>query len=125
MQKQKIKKVYVLTNGRFQYVEDVEAVSKAQEEYNTLIKKQQYDKQVSDLEDYKDGVESNYDEQIEIYKNYKNQFADMTQAYELEQTRLLAEQLTGLNLESDLWITRLTNLSSYVNKYNALQKTTR
>jgi hypothetical protein len=116
-------KVKIYKEGQgFVYETDVEAVSEAQQALDEFERTQTYNKQLQALEDYKDGVEANYDAQIEIYENYKNQFTDMTQAYELEQTRLLAEQLTGLNLESDLWITRLTNLSSYVNKYNALQK---
>ena len=101
--------------------------------------KEYYDTQLDDLNDYKDGLEKNYEEQInalndkkdaleeaydaeiEMYNEYKQQFEDMVNAYQEQQDRLLAEQLTGISFENDNWMTRLDNLANFVNEYNRLQ----
>ena len=114
-------KAIVLTENGWQEVEDENAISQAQAEYDTLLRQQQYEEQLSNLENYRDQVESEYDAQIKIYEDYRDQFGVMVDSYENEQDRLLAEQLTGLDMENDMWITRLSNLSSFVNKYNSLQ----
>ena len=81
-----------------------------------------YEEQIAKLEDHKAELEAQYDAEIEMYNNYKQQFEDMVNAYQEEQDRLLAQQLLGINLESDNWMTRLDNLAEFVRKYNELQK---
>ena len=101
--------------------------------------KESYDAQLDDLNEYKDGLQRNYEEQIDnlnnkkdalveaydeeiaMYNEYKEQFEEMVNAYQNEQDRLLAEQLTGISFENDNWMTRLDNLANFVNEYNRLQ----
>ena len=81
-----------------------------------------YEKQIEALNEHKEQLEAQYEAEIEIYENYKQQFEDMVNAYEEEQNRLLAQQLTHIDFENKNWMTRLDNLAAFVNEYNKLQK---
>lgn len=81
-----------------------------------------YEEQIDALKEHKEALEEQYDAEIELYENYKQQFEDMVNAYQEEQDKLLAEQLLGIKLEGDNWMTRLDNLAEFVRKYNELQK---
>lgn len=134
----KSKRVMVFEGGRFVYKEDTEAISQAQQailEYNrkkqyedqlALLEKQKenakanYDSQIKDLEDYLTAVEEKYDEQINLYEKQKEAFKEMTNAYENEQSKLLVQQLTGIDLENNNWMLRLDNLTNFVNEYNKI-----
>ena len=98
-----------------------DAQIKELEKYKDALQKN-YDEQLDALKDHKEAVEAEYDAEIEIYENYKQQFEDMVNAYEEEQNKLLAQQLTGIDFENDNWMTRLDNLAEFVRKYNELQK---
>lgn len=80
-----------------------------------------YEEEIDILNERKDAVEEQYDAEIKMYENYKQQFEDMVNAYEEQQNKLLAQQLTGINFENDNWMTRLDNLANFVNEYNRLQ----
>ena len=111
-------------------IEDLEDyLEKRKEKYEKEIKDledrkdkiaEQYDKELEKLKERRQTIEEEYDAEIEKYREYKQEFQDMVDAYEREQTRLLAEQLTGISLENDNWMTRLENLQAFVNAYNAL-----
>ena len=135
------KKVRIFREGKgFVYESDQSAVSEAQKdlaEYNRQAKlKAQvkelelardamlavYNKQISDLEAYKKSVEASYDAQIKYYEDWKDKFKEQTDAFEDEQNRLLALQLTGIDFENQNWTTRLGNLSNFVNQYRAYQQ---
>lgn len=116
-----------------QYEKELENLTKLKEEelksyddrLNALsdFKKQKerdYDAEIDVLEKYKDSVEKNYDAQIKIYENYKKQFEDMVDAYKDNQSKLLVQQLTGIDLENKNWMTRLDNLQNFVNQYHSL-----
>lgn len=81
-----------------------------------------YEAQIAAMEEHKEQLENQYNAEIEMYENYKQQFEDMVNAYEEEQNRLLAQQLTGIDFENKNWMTRLDNLAKFVNEYNKLQK---
>ena len=81
-----------------------------------------YEEQIDALKEHKEALEEQYDAEIEMYENYKQQFEDMVNAYEENQNRLLAQQLTGIDFENDNWMTRLDNLAKFVNEYNKLQQ---
>lgn len=80
-----------------------------------------YEAEIELLNEHKDNLEAAYDAEIEMYEDYKQAFEDMVNAYEEEQNRLLAEQLTGISFENNNWMTRLDNLANFVNEYNRLQ----
>ena len=81
-----------------------------------------YEAQIEALNEHKEQLQAQYEAEIEIYENYKQQFEDMVNAYEEEQNKLLAQQLTGIDFENKNWMTRLDNLATFVNEYNKLQK---
>ena len=81
-----------------------------------------YEAQIAALNEHKEQLQAQYEAEIEMYENYKQQFEDMVNAYEEEQNRLLAQQLTGIDFENKNWMTRLDNLAKFVNEYNKLQK---
>ena len=135
------KKVKVYKEGQgFVYDVDQSEVDKARqslEEYNRKKKlKDQiaeleknrddklkiYDQQIDDLENYAKQVEADYDNQIKYYQDWKDRFKDQVNAYENEQNRLKALELTGIDFENENWITRLDNLSNFVNKYKEYQQ---
>ena len=128
-------KVKIYRDGRFVYdrnQEEYNSARKALNEYLTKKKlqdeidmlnkhkdelKANYDKQIKDLEDFQKKREAYYDAQIKYWQDYKKHFDDMTKAYENEQNRLLALQLTGIDFENKNWTTRIGNLTSFVNAY--------
>ena len=81
--------------------------------------KDSYDKQIQDLEDYKNAVEARWNAQIKYYQDWLEQFDNQVNAYEDEQNRLLALELTGIDFENKNWTTRLGNLTNFVNAYIA------
>ena len=100
-------------------LENYEQRIDALEDYKDRVQ-ENYEKQIENLKEYKEAISEQYDEQIEMYENYKQQFEDMVNAYEDEQSRLLVQQLTGINLENDNWMTRLDNLRNFVDQYHNL-----
>jgi hypothetical protein len=83
--------------------------------------KAEYKQQVSDLKEINKEYEEasgTYDKQIEDITNYKIELTTLTSSYSTEQTKLLVLQQTGINTEENNWITRLNNLSSFVQQYN-------
>lgn len=79
-----------------------------------------YEEQIKALEEHKDALGRTYDEEIKYYQDYKTQFKKMVDSYEDNQKKLLFSQLTGLNAENDNWMTRLDNLTNFVNEYNRI-----
>jgi hypothetical protein len=72
-----------------------------------------------DLEEYKNQVEKRWNDQINYYKNWLEEFKKGVNAYETEQNRLLALEKTGIDFEQQGWQTRLSNLNSFVESYKA------
>ena len=58
----KSKKVRVYKNGQFVYQDDSEAITNAQQELNDLLRQQELDKQVKQLEEQRDKESSIYDQ---------------------------------------------------------------
>lgn len=98
------------------------------ENYNTRINElnkfkdktqKTYEEEIKNLEANTKALEQQYDEQIAIYQGYKTEFENMLNAYQDSQDELLASQLTGINFENDNWMTRISNLQSFVDNYTA------
>lgn len=155
--KAKSKRVRVYEEGKgFVYKEDTNEVDKAQSKLDEFNRKQSYEKQLKELEEFKEkskenyekqiedleklkeqkeknydeqikkleeqqkAIEEKYDAQIKYFQDYLDKFTEQTDAYENQQNRLLALQLTGIDFEAQGWQTRLDNLADFVEKYNAL-----
>lgn len=124
----KTKKKYVYKDGRFQYVDDIDAINEAQKELNDFIDEQArqeaidgLNKEIDDLDKAKDRELEILDQEIKGWEDFQNQWSSIVDNYQKEQDRLIAEQVFGTNLEGQNWETRLGNLQSYVNRYNDLQ----
>lgn len=116
----KDKKLYVYSNGQFQYMQDVEAISAAQAELDAYDRDEALRKEVERLNKLKDRAVESIDKQIEKWQEYKDEWSNIVNQYSDEQDKLLAEQLFGINTEQKNWETRLANAQEFADKYNAI-----
>lgn len=116
----KDKGLYVFSNGQFQYMQDVEAISAAQAELDAYDRDEALRKEVERLNKLKDQAVDSIDRQIEKWQEYRDEWSDVVNQYSNEQDKLLAEQLFGINTEQKNWETRLANAQEFADKYNAI-----
>lgn len=116
----KDKKLYVYSNGQFQYMQDVEAISAAQAELDAYDRDEALRKEVERLNKLKDQAVASIDDQIEKWQEYRDEWSNVVNQYSEEQDKLLAEQLFGINTEQKNWETRLANAQEFADKYNAI-----
>ena len=116
----KDKQLYVFQNGQFQYVQDVEAIASAQAELDAYERDEALRKEVENLEALKDQALASIDKQIEGWEKYKEEWEGVTTQYQEQQDKLLAEQVLGIDMEQANWETRLANVQSFVDQYNAI-----
>lgn len=116
----KDKQLYVFQNGQFQYVQDVEAIASAQAELDAYERDEALRKEVENLETLKDQALASIDKQIEGWEEYKEEWEGVTTQYQEQQEKLLAEQVLGIDMEQSNWETRLANVQSFVDQYNAI-----
>lgn len=105
----KSKQLYVYKDGQFQYVEDTESISKAQQDLADFEREQRQKKEKEALEAEK-----------QRWEDYKDGWGDLTKSYTTEQGKLLYEQKYGADIENQNWTTRLRNLADFVSEYNSL-----
>lgn len=105
----KSKQLYVYKDGQFQYVEDTESISKAQQDLADFEREQRQKKEKEALEAEK-----------QRWEDYKDGWGDLTKSYTTEQGKLLYEQKYGTDIENQNWTTRLRNLADFVSEYNSL-----
>lgn len=120
--KAKQKRVLVYKNGKFQYVQDVDEIAKAQSQITEFQKQQELDKQIEALEANRDKELAILDEKIEYWDDYVEKYGNAIDKVKEEQDRLLAEQTLGIHLEGENWETRLDNLQTYVDRYIELMQ---
>lgn len=116
----KDKGLYVFSNGQFQYMQDVEAISAAQAELDAYDRDEALRKEVERLNKLKDRAVESIDKQIEKWQEYRDEWSNVVNQYGEEQNKLLAEQLFGINTEQQNWEKRLSNAQEFANKYNAI-----
>lgn len=105
----KDKGLYVFSNGQFQYMQDVEAISAAQAELDAYERDKTLRKEVENLNKLKDQATASIDAQIEKWEEYKEEWSNVVAQYDEEQNKLLASQLLGIDTEKANWETRLAN----------------
>lgn len=113
-------KVMVYKDGKFQYIQDVDAVSEAQAEVDRLQKEEELRKETEALEDMRDQALEAIDSQIEALEKYKDEWASLVQDYKDKQDILLIEQQLGITLEGKNWKDRLDQFDKYSNQYENL-----
>lgn len=114
----KNKKLYVYSNGQFQYVQDVEAISAAQAELDAYDRDRALEQEVANLEKLKKQALANIDDQIKGWEDYKDEWKDVVNQYTNQQNKLIAEQVLGIDLEQKNWQKRLMNAQEFADKYN-------
>ena len=113
-------KILVYSNGRFQYMEDIDEISQAQGNLEQYQRDEVLRQEVENLERLKNQALDSIDEQIEGWEEYKEEWSDLVDSYTKDQEELLFEQELGIELEGENWETRLSNLREYVEEYENL-----
>jgi len=116
--KAKDKTLYVFKDGRFQYLQDTEAIAEAQAQLDAYNREEALRKETENLNKQKENALKAIDAQIEGWKKYREQWEKVTTDYQEQQDKLIAQQVLGIDLEQKNWQTRLTNVQDFVNKYN-------
>lgn len=116
----KDKGLYVFSNGQFQYMQDVEAISAAQAELDAYERDEALRKEVENLNKLKDQATASIDAQIKQWEKYKEEWSNVVNQYDEEQNRLLASQVLGIDTEKANWETRLANVQDFVSQYNSI-----
>ena len=116
----KDKGLYVFSNGQFQYMQDVEAISAAQAELDAYERDEALRKEVENLNKLKDQATASIDAQIKQWEKYKEEWTNVVNQYDEEQNRLLASQVLGIDTEKANWEARLANAQDFVSKYNSI-----
>ena len=130
---EKAKRTYqmVYRDGQFVYEVDAEKVKEAQEALSAYKRKKEYEERKKQLEEslkneteYIEKLRKAQTEALEEEKKrweeYKKGWSELTDEYEFQQNKLLADQMFGADQENATWQTRLANLQSFVRQYNSL-----
>nr|DAG87189.1 MAG TPA: tail tape measure protein [Herelleviridae sp.] len=128
----KSKVAMVFKNGRFQYVQDADAISAAQaalDEFdrNKVLEEQKKfieSQRALDLQDLLNKQEA-LNQEKKQWEEYKDGWSGLASEYEFQQNKLIAEQEYGIDIENSNWATRLDNLESfkqdYISKLNEIK----
>lgn len=128
----KSKVAMVFKNGRFQYVQDADAISAAQaalDEFdrNKVLEEQKKfieSQRALDLQDLLNKQEA-LNQEKKQWEEYKDGWSSLASEYEFQQNKLIAEQEYGIDIENSNWATRLDNLESfkqdYISKLNEIK----
>lgn len=130
---EKAKQTYqmVYRDGQFVYEVDAEKVKEAQEALSAYKRKKEYEERKKQLEEslkneteYIENLRKNetaaLEEEKKRWEEYKKGWSELTDEYEFQQNKLLADQMFGAEQENATWQTRLANLQSFVSQYNSL-----
>lgn len=116
--KAKDKTLYVFKDGRFQYLQDTEAIAEAQAQLDAYNREEALRQETENLNKQKENALKAIDEQIKGWNKYREQWEKVTTDYQEQQDKLIAQQVLGIDLEQKNWQTRLTNVQDFVDKYN-------
>lgn len=120
-------KKYVFKDGRFQYVDDVDAIASAQEQLDEFNREQALQEKTKQLEKQRDleleqnrAAQQALEDEKKRWEEYKQGWSNITNAYTEQQNALLAQQKLGIDVEKATWDERLNNLESFKNQYISL-----
>ena len=120
--KARTQKLYVYKDGRFQYIQDTDAISEAQKELDRYKAEKALEEQIEQLEKNRDEELEILEEKIKHWQDYVDEYGSAIDEVNDLQDRLLAEQILGIKLEGDNWEKRLGNLQDYVDRYIQLMQ---
>lgn len=117
-------KKYVFKDGRFQYVDDVDAITSAQEALDNFNRQQSLNERVALLEKQRDAelasneaAQKALEAEKQRWQDYKDGWANLTDEYEYNQNELIALQQYGIDLEKETWDERIANLNDFKERY--------
>lgn len=120
-------KVMVYKDGRFQYINDTDAVSEAKENLNKIEREQKLKEEIERLEANRDKELEVLDKKIKDWEKFEEEWQKLLDHYQDQQKEnLIKEQLNIdkqeiLNkMEAKNWQDRINNLTQYVSQYEAL-----
>ena len=103
--------VLVYKDGRYQYIQDADAVSEAQSALEDIRRNERVEAEIKLI-----------DEQIEKWEDYRNEWGKVVKDYSKGQDALIEKQKLGTKLEADTWSERLNNLKAYKVEYQGLME---
>lgn len=118
----KQQRLFVYKDGRFQYVQDVDEISKAQADLDAYNREKELENQIKQLEENRDKELAILEEKIKYWEWYVEEYGGAIDKVNDLQDELLAEQILGIKLEGENWELRLDNLQNYVDRYIALMQ---
>lgn len=117
-------KKYVFKDGRFQYVDDVDAITSAQEALDNYNRQQSLNERVALLEKQRDAelasneaAQAALEQQKQRWQDYKDGWANLTDEYEYNQNELLALEQYSIDFEKATWDERIANLNDFKERY--------
>ena len=106
-------KAMVYKDGRWQYVEDIDAVSTAVKEFEDFTRERNLKEQIDALEREKDALE-----------NMKNAWSNFTKSYENDMDKWLINQKLGIDTSLAEWQKWIDGIGAYMTQYSNLMNAT-
>ncbi len=120
LERAKAQKVLVYKDGKYQYIDDSDAVSEASSNLESVKRQQAQEAEQKRLEQLKDKEVADIEEQIKAWQDYRDSWTALYSDYSDTQNKLLAEQMLGTKLEGKNWKDRIGQLQEFRNEYNSL-----
>lgn len=120
LERAKAQKVLVYKDGKYQYIDDSDAVSEASSNLESIKRQQAQEAEQKRLEKLRDKEVADIEEQIKAWQDYRDSWTALYSDYSDTQNKLLAEQMLGTKLEGDNWKDRIGQLQEFRNEYNKL-----
>lgn len=107
--KAKQNKIYVYKDGRFQYLDDADAISSATKDLESYQRQKQLQTEIAGLEDEKQALE-----------NMQSAWSNMVQDYEKEQDKWLINQQFGIDTALTGWEKLISGAETYAQRYKEI-----
>lgn len=116
----KSKKVMVYKDGRYQYIEDTQAVSDAQSTLAEIKQNQAKEEALKKIEEARRAEIEAIQAEIDKWEEYKNQWETVLTVWEDALSREQALLIFGTDFEKMTWENRITNLEDYKDRVISL-----
>ena len=120
LERAKAQKVLVYKDGKYQYIDDSDAVSEASSNLESVKRQQAQEAEQKRLEQLKDKEVADIEAQIKAWQDYRDSWTALYSDYSDTQNKLLAEQMLGTKLEGKNWKGRIGQLQGFRDEYNSL-----
>lgn len=120
LERAKSQKVLVYKDGKYQYIDDADAVSEASSNLESIKRQQAQEAEQKRLERLKDKEVADIEAQIKAWQDYRDSWTALYSDYSDTQNKLLAEQMLGTKLEGQNWKDRIGQLQEFRTEYNKL-----